>query len=397
MNKIDEKTKRLYGWMKGKSKPPYTIELIPTNRCNFNCKSCWRQGASNEEMEKIYKEELSDERLLKLIDEAHEIDVKEIAFVGGGEPLARSITLELIKRTRKFNMTGDLVTNGSLLTEDIIKTLVKIQWTRIKFSIDGANPDLQDSLRRTKCFDKIIKNIQSLSAMKKQKKSDFPRIGFNVVISNQNYVDLPNIIELAHAIGGNEIMILPITVFSDEGKKLILDKKQIAEFQTIIKKSLPKIKEYGISSNMNKFFDERFITKTNSMHEVIMEEAEKDFKILENDIEDFEKYNKKYPINFMMVPCFEPWSHVTILANGNIACCFNKYVWETKVTIKDHTLEELWYGDYFKKYRDEIMSGKLPDACATCCVWRVFEIKSIRNKLKEYSNHSIGTGRKARL
>lgn len=375
--------------MNGKPQPPYTIELIPTNRCNFNCKSCWRQSISKKEVEKTYNEELSNERLLNLIDEAAEIGVKEITFVGGGEPLCRDITLELMKKIRSYNIEGDLVTNGSLLTKKIIMTLIDIGWTRAKFSIDGSNPKLQDKLRGKKCFRKIIKNITLLSKLKKKLNKDLPKIGFNVVVSNQNYKDLPGILKLAYKTGCNEVLLLPVTVFSEDGRKLKMNKEHMLEFQQIIKDCSPKLKEYGIYSNMEEFLDLRFIEKTNSMHEVMMEESEKDFareKIIKghNLIEEFKKDVKT---SFRFAPCFEPWSHVTIIANGNIACCFNDYVWNTKTSIKNYTLKELWYGPYFDIYRKQILTRKLPQACATCCVWRVFEVNRIKNQMEQYEKN----------
>lgn len=381
---MDEKIERLIEWMDGKSQPPHTLELIPTNRCNFNCKSCWRKSASKKEIEKKYSEELSDERLLGLIDESAEIGVKEIALVGGGEPLCREVILELIKKIKSYGMKGDLVTNGSLLTQEIIETLVDIGWTRIKFSIDGANPELQDRLRGKKCFNKIINNVKLLDKAKKEKNKNFPRIGFNVVVSNQNYKDILNIIELAHKVNCNEILVLPITVFSEEGKKLKMSDEQMTEFQEIIKKTLPKLEEYKIYSNLEKFTDLRYIDKTNSMHEVMMEEADNALmhEKLEKREELIEQVKNDPKENFRFSPCFEPWSHITIIANGNIACCFNNYVWETDTSIKDYTLKELWYGSYFEKYRKQILTRKLPEACATCCVWRIFEVKKIREKLK---------------
>jgi len=374
MSKIDEKTRRLVLWMEGKPQPPYTIELIPTNRCNFKCKSCWRRNFSEKELEKEYSKELSDDRLIQLIDEASKLGVKEIAFVGGGEPLCRDVTLILMKKIRKADMEGDIVTNGSLLNDDLIRLLVDIKWTRIKFSIDGSIAEIQNQLRGVDCFDKIVRNIKKLSEVKKESHSEFPRIGFNIVISKSNYKDLPNIIKLAHETGCEELSLLPVTVFSEEGKNLKMDSEQTAEFQKVIKKCLLEIKKYGINSNMDKFLDARYINKTNEMHKIMMEEAEK------------EETTK----GFFTAPCFEPWSHVTIIHNGNIACCFNNYVWNTNVSIKDASLKELWYGTYFQKYREEILTGKLSDACATCCVWRAFETKDLRERIKfELKNHGL--------
>jgi len=94
---------------------------------------------------------------------------------------------------------------------------------------------------------------------------------------------------------------------------------------------------------------------------------------------------KSDPIeNFKSIPCFEPWTHITIIANGNIAACFNDFVWKTDVTIKNKSLKELWYGPYFEQYRKQILTRKLPPECATCCVWRVFEVQEIRKELDTY-------------
>jgi len=374
---MNEKTKRIINWAKGRPQPPVTIELVPTNRCNFNCPSCWRQDCSSEDKEKKFEDEISDERLMKLTDEAASLGVRDIAFVGGGEPLMREITFELIKRIKRHGMEGDLVTNGSLLTEEMIQTLVRIKWDRIKFSVDGSNAKLQDKLRGVKCYEKVMSNIKRLSEFKKIYRSNKPRLSFNTVISSENYKDLPKIIELGKKTGIDEIMLLPLTVFSKEGEKLKMSKKQAIEFQGIIGKCLPLLKKYDIASNMENFIvDADYLQKTNAMDEVMMQESGK------YSIKD--KKNKLD--NFISMPCFEPWTHVTILPNGNIASCFNNYVWETKVSIRNHSLKELWYGRYFDKFRDEILTGKLSKACATCCIWRLFEVQDIRKEMEDYLN-----------
>ena len=86
--------------------------------------------------------------------------------------------------------------------------------------------------------------------------------------------------------------------------------------------------------------------------------------------------------NFRHLPCYMPWHHITVIANGNIAPCFNGYVWETKVSLKDNALAELWYGPYFEGFRKQLEARKLWDTCATCCVWRVFENREIRDEMR---------------
>ena len=166
MELFKARIERLVKWARGGKAPPVTIELVPTERCNLNCLSCWRRGWSKEKLEERFRQEMSDERLLELVDEAAEMGVVEIAFVGGGEPLMRKVVIEIFKRMKDYGMIGDLVTNGTLFTKSTIEMMVKIGWDRIKFSIDGADKKTHDYLRQTPgAFEKTIKNIKIFSKL----------------------------------------------------------------------------------------------------------------------------------------------------------------------------------------------------------------------------------------
>jgi hypothetical protein len=53
---------RLAKWAKGEKAPPVTIELVPTDRCNLDCLSCWRRGWTEEQLKKRFEQEMNDER-----------------------------------------------------------------------------------------------------------------------------------------------------------------------------------------------------------------------------------------------------------------------------------------------------------------------------------------------
>jgi radical SAM protein with 4Fe4S-binding SPASM domain len=377
MELFKARIERLAKWARGGKAPPVTVELVPTDRCNLNCLSCWRRGWTEEQLKKRFEQEMSDERLLKLVDEAAELGVKEIAFVGGGEPLMRSITIELFKKMKNYGLIGDLVTNGTLFTKESIELLVKIGWDRIKFSIDGPDPEIHDYLRQTKgAFKATIKNIKLFSKMKKKYKSDKPVLIIQSVLSVENYKKLPELVKIGHKVGVNEMTLLPLTVFDESMKKLKLDIKRVKEFIPILKKTIKMQEKFGIGGNYREFLNEEYILKTENMDEVMMKEMEKTIK------EEYPYF--KNPIkNFEFLPCYAPWIHVTILPNGNIAPCFSPWVWNTNVSIKDHSLKELWYGEYFNKFRRIILNRKLPENCKKCCVWEVFNNRKIREGLQK--------------
>lgn len=377
MDLFNLRIERLAEWAEGRNAPPVTIELVPTDRCDLNCLSCWRRGWTEEKLQERFEQEMSDERLLELVDEAADLGVAEIAFVGGGEPMMRSVTIELFKRMKSRGMIGDLVTNGTLFTKDSIELLVKIGWDRIKFSVDGPDSGLHDYLRQTRgAFDTTIRNIKSFSEMKRKLGTDKPRLVLQSVLSTENYKVLPDFVKLGHEIGADEMTLLPLTVFDESMKRLKLNEENIREFKPILERSIKLLEGFGIDSNYREYMNEKYISKTESMDEVMMEEMEKTIR-------------KEYPRsenpikNFQFMPCYAPWIHATILPNGNIAPCFSPWVWNSKVSIKEHSLKELWYGEHFNKFRGIILKRKLPANCKKCCVWEVFNNRKIRKGLGE--------------
>ena len=114
-------------WLEGKWAPPFRIHIFPTDRCNLRCRSCWRWKVTKDGRISWVQNELSDQKLLLLIEEGAELGVKEWELSGGGEPLVRNeITLKMMEKIKKLGMRGDITTNATLFTPEIIKYLIEI-------------------------------------------------------------------------------------------------------------------------------------------------------------------------------------------------------------------------------------------------------------------------------
>src|SRR3712207_9498129 len=68
----------------GRTRGPLVVEFDPTTACNFKCPECISLGLLN-------RGQISNDRVIELINEFHEVGVKGIIFIGGGEPLAHKI------------------------------------------------------------------------------------------------------------------------------------------------------------------------------------------------------------------------------------------------------------------------------------------------------------------
>ncbi|MEC7946412.1 MAG: radical SAM protein, partial [Myxococcota bacterium] len=131
---------RIARWAKQGIQGPLTLEVYPTLRCNLDCVFC-----DTTERHRPPVDELSAERWLEIIDEAHALGVERVFVLGGGEPLARrDVTPALLRRVKQHGMQGVLTTNGTLLGPTLATQLVETGWDEIHFSIDGPTPALHD-------------------------------------------------------------------------------------------------------------------------------------------------------------------------------------------------------------------------------------------------------------
>ena len=97
-------------WFKGKTAPPYMLQIWPTLKCNLNCIYCWRRLR-----DKIPEEKISPERYVEIIKEAGSIGIKRVEIAGGGEPLVFKKIFELTKLVKSSGMLGTMTSNGTLI------------------------------------------------------------------------------------------------------------------------------------------------------------------------------------------------------------------------------------------------------------------------------------------
>jgi MoaA/NifB/PqqE/SkfB family radical SAM enzyme len=357
MVELVEKIDRLVKWAKGGKAPPITLELNPTNKCNLSCLFCWLRST------RPPSEELSDERLLSIPKEAAELGVKEFRIPGCGEPLMRKeVVLRIMEEVKEYGMEGLLITNGTLLDGKSIKKVVKIGWDIITFSLDGPNSRVNDYLRGRGSFEKIVRAIRRTNEIAKLYRKR-PILRLNVVLTNRNYDRLEEMIRLAHELRCDEVLLQPMTIFSELGKKLELNEKEREQLNKLLRRALKLAQKLGIFTNMASFIGSPVIGATTEMDRIIKEEVEA------------EK-------GFLSSPCFEPFYNLIIMPDGTASpCAISGGV--VGDDIQHKSLAEVWFGGVFRDIRSSLSRGKLFDFCRNCCVPVFEENRRIRTKLKE--------------
>ncbi len=350
---IDEKAERIKSWLKGKEEGPLKLQLNPTDYCNLNCIFCWLQDKSKVD----YSNQITNNRYMKLVDEAAELGVKYIQITGGGEPFMRKdVTLSLIKKIKEKEIHGSLITNGTLFNDDDVKNIVGSDWDEIIFSLDSSNEEIHDSLRgKNGAFRKTIDAIKKFDELKKELRKETPKICVHFVLTNKNFKDIPGMVKLLDGLNCRNFFIEPLVVVSNVGdsEKLKLSEKEIRLFRKYLKKAIKLCRNLHIENNLENFLDTDLIKKTNKMDEKIAEKG---------------------------IPCFEPWYNVIVRPNGRVGpCCMFDFSGEY---IHNKSLEEIWHGAYFNKVRNSLKKGTLMGYCRKCNPSQVVDNINIRNILQ---------------
>ncbi len=159
---------------------PQEIWLSVTGKCNLQCITCFK--------DKIYGNEMSTKKLLRTIDEIEELGIGYIV-VSGGEPFMRPDILDVLEYISQKNISILIITNGTLIDEEIAKRLGEIRPKIVQVSLDGSNAKVNDRIRGKGVYDKTIRAAKFLI------EQDLD-VRLYPTITRLNIHDLPNMREL---------------------------------------------------------------------------------------------------------------------------------------------------------------------------------------------------------
>lgn len=340
----DSALQRMRRWPGDGATPPgpERISLFLTNKCNLHCRHCWRNWA---DWDRSAASELSDDRWLRLVDEAAAMDTRHCIFLGGGEPLVRrGLMMRMLDKMAGHNITSWIHTNGTLFTPEMIDALMGKGVREVIFSVDGPDAETNDAIRGGG-FDKAVANMRYFTARKKKLSLDTPGLFLNATLTNLIHDKLDRFVELAASIGPEvKVFLSALIVEDEETARLALSPKQKDALPDLLHKGMDRARELDISTNFDRFLDGRIIEDTMDM---------------QRDIKPSQK------IGLSGAMCYEPWLSAAILPDGALGpCC--AFFDPKSLSIRDLSLEEVWTGAYLQRVREGMFNGKPPGYCVRC-------------------------------
>ena len=119
---------------------PWAASLEVTRRCNLHCVHCLR-GPSRPD------DGLTRDELCRLVDQLADLGCMRLTFTGG-EPFVRSDFLAIVEYAWRRRMAMTILTNGTLITSEVARTLVDLHAHQLRVSLYGASPQVHEAVTR---------------------------------------------------------------------------------------------------------------------------------------------------------------------------------------------------------------------------------------------------------
>ncbi len=138
---------------------PYRLERCVweiTLACCFSCKYCGSAGGE------ARKDELSTEECLRVADELGALGCRQVSLIGG-EVFLRPDWNLVVKQLNRNNISVNIITNGFLFREELIRDLKKLQVSSVSVSLDSVR-EIHDRYRQDGSYDRALQAIADLCA-----------------------------------------------------------------------------------------------------------------------------------------------------------------------------------------------------------------------------------------
>jgi GTP 3',8-cyclase len=286
---------------------PFTLNVFPTNLCNFRCIYC-AQSQGYDHLRTQYgmnRDSMSPSTMKRIVDQCREFPgkMKLVSFMGHGEPLLNRHLPEMIRMVSDAAIAEriEVITNASLLTHELSDALIAAGLTNLRISLQGING---------KSYETIC-----------QRKIDYPALmdGIRYYFRNKNH-------------GGVFVKVMDIALVDGE------DRIFFEQYN-------------GISDRM-------FIEKVKPVYKGV---AAGTGTTLSTD-----RYGNPHPPRKV---CPLPFFSLSVWPDGSVTPCDAIYRPVILGDVARESLVSMWNGERRKRFLKNQLAGKRErlNGCSDCC------------------------------
>ncbi len=233
-----------------------TLDTNPED-CNLHCIMCEEHSEYSDFKRKVFEKYGIKRRLMPkewlepIFKQAKELGIREIIPSTMGEPLLYQHFEHFIELCHKYNIKMNLTTNGTFPRKpaaDWAKLIVPVT-TDVKFSVNGATPEVAEKIMKGLNFDRQIQNIRYFIAVRDEffkEEGQYCRVSFQLTFMRNNMHQLPDIIRLAAELGVDRIKGHHLWTHFRQIENLSFKccKEAIEEWNSIVERAYNAVEKY---------------------------------------------------------------------------------------------------------------------------------------------------------
>jgi radical SAM protein with 4Fe4S-binding SPASM domain len=150
---------------------PDIVQIESTNLCNAKCVFCPR-----DEMHR--RQGVMDMDLFtKVVDEAAALGITHVRMHNYGEPFLDRQLVEKVRYAKRRGIAEvGMISNGSLITEELARGMIEAGLDAINISVDAAGKDVFERTRVHLDFDAVVTNIRTLARLRAEAGRKHPKL-----------------------------------------------------------------------------------------------------------------------------------------------------------------------------------------------------------------------------
>jgi len=306
------------------------ISLDISGGCNLKCGTCCFQEKY------INKGVMKLETFSKLTGEFSKLFRVELQC--NAEPLLNPYIDKIIKKIKEENenIFLSMVTNGTLLNRKIASSLLKEGMNKISISVDAAEKELFEDIRKGANYETVINNIKNLIELREDINKNC-EIEIVTVSSRRNLFKLHGILDLIKELKIDSWIIHGLEVYNEKMEQSVLYGNKI---DPVVEKVFNELRERAVGYGIKIFLPS--------------------LKIIPNN-------------NCFLNHCIIHW-------NGDVSPCYSlsyerefyflgRQLIHPKIifgNINKENLFKIWNKKNYKEFRINLVRGIFPSFCKDC-------------------------------
>ncbi len=318
--------------------PPVCLYLEVTNRCNLLCETCPRTFEALEP-----PADMDFALFTRIVDQVP--NLQRAVLHGVGEPMLVKALPKMIRYLKARGVYVLFNTNGTILTRRHAEILVAAGLDELRVSLDAADAEGFLKVRGKDYFDRIVTNLRRFVAYQAEVEATLPVLSLWLTGMQDTIAALPDFVRLAGDIGIGTVYLQRL-VFDDTGRGLArADEALFAQSRDEDQAAIAAATALGAALGVR-------LDASGASEPGLSVQAG----------------GAARPWSL----CRRPWSLMYFTAHGRaLPCCiapFSARGYEnyTLGDARTQTLDEIFNGPAYQKFRTDLLGDEPPLPCRNC-------------------------------